>query len=40
MMMLEPLRFTGLRGELRRNEPLAKHTSWRCGGVAHQLVPA
>jgi UDP-N-acetylmuramate dehydrogenase len=34
MMMLEPLRFTGLRGELRRNEPLAKHTSWRCGGVA------
>jgi UDP-N-acetylmuramate dehydrogenase len=34
MMMLEPLRFTGLRGELRRNEPLAKHTSWRCGGAA------
>jgi len=34
MMMLEPLRFTGLRGELRRNEPLASHTSWRCGGAA------
>ena len=34
MMMLEPLRFTGLRGELRRNEPLARHTSWRCGGTA------
>jgi UDP-N-acetylmuramate dehydrogenase len=34
MMMLEPLRFTGLRGDLRRNEPLAKHTSWRCGGTA------
>ena len=34
MMMLEPLRFPGLRGELRRNEPLARHTSWRCGGAA------
>ena len=34
MMMLEPLRFTGLRGELRGNESLAKHTSWRCGGAA------
>jgi UDP-N-acetylmuramate dehydrogenase len=34
MMMLEPLRFKGLRGELRRNEPLARHTSWRCGGAA------
>jgi UDP-N-acetylmuramate dehydrogenase len=34
MMMLEPLRFTGLRGELRRDEPLAKRTSWRCGGAA------
>jgi UDP-N-acetylmuramate dehydrogenase len=34
MMMLEPLRFKDLRGELRRNEPLARHTSWRCGGTA------
>jgi UDP-N-acetylmuramate dehydrogenase len=41
MMMLEPLRFTGLRGELRRNEPLARHTSWRCGGVADfAYIPA
>jgi UDP-N-acetylmuramate dehydrogenase len=41
MMMLEPLRFTGLRGELRRGEPLAKHTSWRCGGAADvAYVPA
>ncbi|HEX4524144.1 MAG TPA: UDP-N-acetylmuramate dehydrogenase [Casimicrobiaceae bacterium] len=41
MMMLEPLRFTGLRGELRRNEPLAKHTSWRCGGAADvAFIPA
>ena len=23
-----------LRGELLRNEPMAKHTSWRVGGVA------
>jgi UDP-N-acetylmuramate dehydrogenase len=41
MMMLEPLRFTGLRGELRRDEPLAKRTSWRCGGGADvAYVPA
>ena len=41
MMMIEPLRFTGLRGELRRNESLAKHTSWRCGGAADvAFVPA
>jgi len=41
MMMLEPLRFTGLRGELRRGEPLARHTSWRCGGSADAAyVPA
>ncbi len=41
MMMIEPLRFTGLRGELRRNEPLARHTSWRCGGAADvAYVPA
>jgi len=41
MMMLEPLRFPGLRGELRRNEPLARHTSWRCGGAADvAFIPA
>jgi UDP-N-acetylmuramate dehydrogenase len=41
MMMLEPLRFTGLRGQLRRGEPLARHTSWRCGGAADAAyVPA
>ena len=34
MMMTEPLRFTGLRGRLGRGEPLARHTSWRCGGKA------
>ncbi|HEX3632687.1 MAG TPA: UDP-N-acetylmuramate dehydrogenase [Casimicrobiaceae bacterium] len=41
MMMLEPLRFPGLRGELRANEPLSRHTSWRCGGAADvAFVPA
>ena len=41
MMMSEPLRFTGLRGRLSRDEPLAKHTSWRCGGRADlAYVPA
>jgi UDP-N-acetylenolpyruvoylglucosamine reductase len=41
MMMHEPVRFTGLRGELRRDESLARHTSWRCGGAADTAyVPA
>lgn len=30
-----------MRGELRLNEPMRKHTSWRCGGaVARAYVPA
>ncbi len=30
-----------LRGELRRNEPMSKHTSWRVGGEAERFyVPA
>lgn len=30
-----------LRGELRRNEPMARHTSWRVGGPADRLyLPA
>jgi UDP-N-acetylmuramate dehydrogenase len=28
---------TGLRGELLRDEPLARHTSWRVGGPAERL---
>jgi UDP-N-acetylenolpyruvoylglucosamine reductase len=41
MMMTEPLHFAGLRGTLRRNAALAKHTSWRCGGIADLFyVPA
>ena len=31
----------GLRGTLRQNEPMAKHVSWRAGGMAEQVyVPA
>jgi UDP-N-acetylenolpyruvoylglucosamine reductase len=41
MMMTEPVRFAGLRGTLSRDESLAKHTSWRCGGNAElAYVPA
>ncbi len=29
--------FEQLQGELRINEPLAKHTSWRVGGIAQQF---
>jgi len=37
MMMLEPLRFSGLRGALARNAPLGRYTSWRTGGAADIL---
>ncbi len=30
-----------IRGEMRHNEPMSKHTSWRVGGPADQFyVPA
>tara|TARA_B110000285_G_scaffold90649_1_gene103945 strand:- start:327 stop:1217 length:891 start_codon:yes stop_codon:yes gene_type:complete len=32
--------FLKIEGELRINEPLAKYTSWRVGGIAHQLYLA
>ncbi|HKE42772.1 MAG TPA: UDP-N-acetylmuramate dehydrogenase [Casimicrobiaceae bacterium] len=39
--MSEPIHFTGLRGVLKRDEPLAKHTTWRCGGKADvAYIPA
>lgn len=40
--MSEPLQFlTGLRGELRAEEPMSKHTSWRAGGKADRFyIPA
>ena len=41
MNMIEPRHFTGLRGELTRNAPLARHTSWRAGGAAElAYIPA
>lgn len=41
MMLYEPLRFEALRGTLTRDASLARHTSWRVGGVADLLyVPA
>jgi UDP-N-acetylenolpyruvoylglucosamine reductase len=41
MMMNEPRHFTGLRGKLAHDAPLARHTSWRAGGAADTLyMPA
>jgi len=34
MNMAEMENPAGLRGELRRNEPMTRHTSWRAGGCA------
>jgi UDP-N-acetylmuramate dehydrogenase len=41
MMMNEPLAFAAPRGTLKRDEPLARYTTWSCGGRADRLyVPA
>jgi len=41
MMMNEPRQFASLRGTLAHRAPLARYTTWRCGGPADQLyVPA
>ena len=41
MMMNEPRRFEALRGTLTRGAPLARYTSWRCGGAGDRVyVPA
>jgi UDP-N-acetylenolpyruvoylglucosamine reductase len=34
MMMSEPRSFVGTRGKLLRDLPLARYTTWRCGGRA------
>ncbi|TMH02071.1 MAG: UDP-N-acetylmuramate dehydrogenase [Betaproteobacteria bacterium] len=34
MMMSQPRSFAGTRGKLLRDLPLAKYTTWRCGGRA------
>ena len=41
MNMLEPIQLQGLRGTLRRNEPMAPHVTWRTGGAADRFyIPA
>ena len=41
MNMSEPLQFQGLRGELKRDEPMGRHVSWRTGGTADRFyLPA
>jgi UDP-N-acetylmuramate dehydrogenase len=41
MNMVEPLHFQKLRGQLRRDEPMARHVSWRAGGRADRFyIPA
>ncbi len=41
MDMAEAKKLEKLRGELKRNEPMARHTSWRAGGaVSRAYVPA
>lgn len=37
MDMSEIINLTGLRGELRQGEPMARHVSWRTGGRASRL---
>jgi UDP-N-acetylmuramate dehydrogenase len=37
MNMAETLQFKGLRGQLRRDEPMSRHVSWRCGGTADRF---
>ncbi len=39
MNMSEPEQFKteGLRGEMRRDVPMSRHTSWRVGGVAERM---
>ncbi len=41
MQMRETEKFTGLRGELRSREPMARHVTWRSGGAADRCyLPA
>lgn len=37
MVEVETVVATGLRGELRQHEPMARHTSWRAGGAADRV---
>ena len=41
MNMAETLQFNGLRGQLKPDESMSRHVSWRCGGAADRFyVPA
>ena len=41
MNMAETLKFKALRGQLRRDESMARHVSWRAGGTADRFyIPA
>ena len=35
--MSDDIKFQGLRGELRANEPMSRHVSWRAGGPARRF---
>ena len=37
MNMAETLHFQALRGELRHDEPMSRHVSWRAGGTAERF---
>ena len=36
-MTAETIQFQGLRGELRRDEPMSRHVSWKAGGPADRF---
>src|SRR5258706_2006159 len=36
-MSAETIPFQGLRGELRRDEPMSRHVSWKAGGPADRF---
>ncbi len=40
MNMTEPLQFQRLRGDLRLDEPMSRHVSWRAGGAADRFYAA
>src|SRR6266699_802377 len=41
MDMSNAIQFQALRGQLRRDEPMARHVSWRAGGPADRFyIPA
>jgi UDP-N-acetylmuramate dehydrogenase len=37
MNMAETAQFSGLRGQLKADEPMSRHVSWRCGGTARRF---